>query len=86
MQVGILVCQTFALDFSPDHEGIHRPADSLFTGFLLVSSRLFAADVATRRSDTIADFSRRVGHHQASRLIPTHLLATNKGMMLAQIT
>lgn len=37
MQIGILVSQTFAFDFRPDHERVHGASHALLTGLLLVS-------------------------------------------------
>lgn len=30
VQVGVLLCQSLALVFGPNHESIHRPADARF--------------------------------------------------------
>ena len=83
MQIGILIGQSFAFDFSPDHKGVHGPSDALFTGFLLIGRRLFAADAP---ATVFHDRRRHVGHH---RLIPAHLLLwilRHDGVMLTQVT
>ena len=83
MQIGILIGQSFTFDFSPDHKGVHGPSDALFTGFLLIGRRLFAADAP---ATVFHDRRRHVGHH---RLIPAHLLLwilRHDGVMLTQVT
>ena len=36
MQIGILVGQTFAFDFGPDHESVHGASHALLTGLLFI--------------------------------------------------
>ena len=78
MKIGILVGQPLALNFGPDHEGVHGPSDALLAGFLLVGGRLLAADAP-------AAFDGRVGHHHPRRLGPAHLVLAHGRVVLAQV-
>ena len=66
MQIGIFIGQSFAFDFGPDHEGVHRPTDALFSGFFVVGGRQFAVGGGGSVASASTSFENTGVHHSGT--------------------